>query len=84
MARHLHIHIHDCYPAPTGVTTDVYDPAEHPRGGRGQFGYGPGKPFQRGEHPRNEGGTFVQGSHPGERSERQKRERTDLVANKKD
>jgi hypothetical protein len=61
-----HIHVH-LYDCSLAPsgTTDAYDPGEHPRG----------------EHPRNEGGTFVQGSHPGERSERQKRERTDLVAN---
>lgn len=76
------IHIHD-HRSGTTVTHD-FNPSEHPRGGRGQFGAGAGKPFQRGEHPRNSGGTFVPGSHPGERSERQKRERTDLVGNKKD
>jgi hypothetical protein len=77
MARHIHIHLHDC-----PLTQDAFVPSEHPRGGRGQFGEGAGKPFHRGEHPRNAGGTFVPGSHPGERSERQKRERTDLVGNK--
>lgn len=75
MAVHIHIH-HN------GKTHD-FVPSEHPRGGRGQFGEGPGKPLKEAEHPRNGGGVFVQGSHPGERSERQKRERTDLVSNQK-
>ena len=69
------IHIHHA-----GQTYD-WDPTEHPRGGRGQFGRGRGKPLQESEHPRNAAGVFVPGSHPGERSERQKRERTDLVSN---
>lgn len=69
------IHIHH------GDRTIDFDPREHPRGGRGQFGAGPGKPLQNSEHPRNAAGVFVTGSHPGERSERQKRERTDLVSN---
>lgn len=71
------IHIHH---AGTTRTVD-FDPKEHPRGGRGQFGKGPGKPLKESEHPRNGAGVFVNGSHPGERSERQKRERTDLVSN---
>jgi len=77
MAHHIHIHLHDC-----GLMTRDFNPSEHPRGGRGQFGEGAGKPLQSSEHPRNKGGVFVQGDHPGERSERQKRERTDLVGNK--
>ena len=71
----IRIHIHH-----NGRTTD-FDPKEHPRGGRGQFGEGKGKPLQEHEHPRSGGGVFVPGAHPGERSERQKRERTDLVSN---
>lgn len=76
----IKIHIHTA----NGVATYDWNPQEHPRGGRGQFGAGAGKPLQAKEHPRNGAGVFVQGSHPGERSERQKRERTDLVGNQKD
>jgi hypothetical protein len=81
MTHRIHIHLHGRDGA---VTTHDWDPSEHPRGGRGQFGIGKGKPFQQGEHPRGEGGSFVPGSHPGQRSERQKRERKDLVGNKDD
>ena len=73
----IKIHIHDS----TGTRTVDFDSKEHPRGGRGQFGSGPGKPLQKSEHPRNGAGVFTPGSHPGERSEKQKRERTDLVKN---
>jgi hypothetical protein len=73
----LSIHIH----RGGSVRTVDFDPTEHPRGGRGQFGAGAGKPLQNSEHPRNAGGVFTQGSHPGRRSEKQKRERTDLVSN---
>jgi len=73
----VRIHIHH-----NGRTVD-FTPAEHPRGGRGQFGTGAGKPLQENEHPLSGGGVFVPGSHPGQRSERQKRERTDLVSNQK-
>jgi len=72
----IRIHIHH------GGRTVDFVPEEHPRGGRGQFGEGAGKPLKESEHPRNGAGTFVPGSHPGQRSERQKRERTDLVGNK--
>jgi hypothetical protein len=72
MSRHVHVHIYR-----------DFDPSEHPRGGRGQFGEGPGKPLQSNEHPRNTAGVFVQGTHPGKRSDRQKRERTDLVGSQK-
>jgi hypothetical protein len=75
MKTKIHIHTAD------GVRTIDFDPKEHPRGGRGQFGSGPGKKLQESEHPRSGAGVFVQGSHPGQRSERQKRERTDLVSN---
>jgi hypothetical protein len=73
----IHVHIHH-----KGRTQD-FAASEHPRGGRGQFGNGAGKPLQNSEHPRNGAGVFTPGSHPGERSERQKRERTDLVSNQK-
>ncbi len=71
----VHIHHGD------SVRTLDFNPKEHPRGGRGQFGQGAGKPLQNSEHPRNGAGVFTPGSHPGERSEKQKRERTDLVKN---
>lgn len=71
----VHIHVHHA-----GKTFD-WSPEEHPRGGRGQFGEGRGKPLQAPEHPRNGAGVFVPGAHPGQRSERQKRERTDLASN---
>ena len=72
----IHVHVYH-----GGEKVYDWNSSEHPRGGRGQFGEGAGKPLQESEHPRNAGGVFVQGSHPGERSERQKRERTDLVSN---
>lgn len=72
----IKIHIHH------GEKTYDFNPEEHPRGGRGQFGEGAGKPLKESEHPRNGAGVFVPGAHPGQRSERQKRERTDLIGNK--